>query len=746
MTRHLPLVLLLAACSDGGVDAKFQVRESVEQLHVTHATPGAQLEVVDARGAVVTSGTVDERGALMFRRIAPGQGYRVRVVGSTPPERTQPLKVMSVAESAPDPNSYAEQVLQPGFNYLRMRDGTTLSAYVTLPGPITGTYPTVVNYSGYSPSKPGKPIAGFDFLCADFPIVCTPPDDGTALLAGMFGFATVSVNIRGTGCSGGAYDYFETLQELDGYDVIEIAAAQKWVRHHQVGMVGLSYPGITQLFVAAQQPPSLAAIAPMSVIGNTASTLLPGGILNDGFALSWVTNVLNKAVPYGQGWEQGRADAGDEICRENQLLHGQLVDNVAQARASKFYDPAQHDRYNPTLFADKIRVPVFLTGAWQDEQTGPYFFTLIDRFTQSPSVKVTTFNGVHIDGVAPEVLVDWQAFLELYVAGRVPPDPTRFRNFSTFIFDNVFGSMTALPAARFSSYATLDEARSAWNAEPRIRNLYEMGAGMASDLGAPVSAFVHKFTQYPPTETRPQRLYLQPGGALGAAAPTVKPSASAWRLDPDQGARGVLAPRGDVWAKLPAYDWKQPPAGDAVVFVGEPLATDLELYGTASADLWLISDVDDADVQVTLSEVRPDGKEMYLQSGWLRASYRAPGPHATELWPDQTFEEKDWKPLVPGEWTQVRVATAGFSHVLRAGSRLKLQVDTPGGTRAEWRFALKTFPSAVRHGLGHDADHPSSLVLPRIEGGSAGAPLSPCPSLRGQPCRAYVPYVNAPRP
>ena len=50
-------------------------------------------------------------------------------------------------------------------------------------------------------------------------------------------------------------------------------------------MVGISYPGISQLFVAAARPPSLAAIAPMSVIGNTASTLLPGGILNDGFAL-----------------------------------------------------------------------------------------------------------------------------------------------------------------------------------------------------------------------------------------------------------------------------------------------------------------------------------------------------------------------------------------------------------------------------------------------------------------------------
>ena len=51
------------------------------------------------------------------------------------------------------------------------------------------------------------------------------------------------MNLRGTGCSGGAFDYFETLQSLDGYDVIETVAAQPWVANGKVGMVGISYPG-----------------------------------------------------------------------------------------------------------------------------------------------------------------------------------------------------------------------------------------------------------------------------------------------------------------------------------------------------------------------------------------------------------------------------------------------------------------------------------------------------------------------
>src|SRR5207248_3171305 len=133
----------------------------------------------------------------------------------------------------------------------------------TLPNKSNGPFPTVVNYSGYAASEPEDPNPDFMALCSDFPVVCTPPEDGVALLAGMLGYATVSVNIRGTGCSGGAYDYFEELQLLDGYDVIQIVASQSWAYRHQVGMVGLSYPGISQLFVASQKPPGLAAIAPM---------------------------------------------------------------------------------------------------------------------------------------------------------------------------------------------------------------------------------------------------------------------------------------------------------------------------------------------------------------------------------------------------------------------------------------------------------------------------------------------------
>ena len=46
------------------------------------------------------------------------------------------------------------------------------------------------------------------------------------------------------------------------------------------------------------------------------------------------------------------------------------------------------------------------------------------------------------------------------------------------------------------------------------------------------------------------------------------------------------------------------------------------MVGTGSVDLWLRSSATDTDLQVTLSEIRPDGLEYYVQNGWLRASHR----------------------------------------------------------------------------------------------------------------------------
>ena len=226
-----------------GRDPEFagEVRPSAEQVVVIGADPGEGLSL--SGGTVSTQGTADELGNLIFRDVAAGTGYTV--VDSSGESR--PFEVSSLTNHPVDA-FYDAQIVDEGFGYLETRDGTLLSVMVRLPGPAAGgPYPTVVEYSGYTPSDPDEP----------------QPAMG---LAAELGFATVGVNMRGTGCSGGAFEYFEPLQSLDGYDAIEVISRQPWVEGGQVGMVGLSYPGLSQLFVAQYRPPGLKAITPMSVI------------------------------------------------------------------------------------------------------------------------------------------------------------------------------------------------------------------------------------------------------------------------------------------------------------------------------------------------------------------------------------------------------------------------------------------------------------------------------------------------
>src|SRR5262249_4698273 len=185
---------------------------------------------------------------------------------------------------------------------------------------------------------------------------------------------TVGINMRGTGCSGGAFDFFEQPQSTDGYDAIETIAAQPWAAHHTVGMVGLSYPGISQLFVAQLRPPHLAAIAPLSVIDDTIQgTLAPGGILNTGFAVAWGEDRQHDAEPApqgGQGWATDRIKAGDKTCQANQALHSQAPDLIARIHDNKYWTDALGLPLSPEHFVNRIDVPVYLAGDWQDEQAG----------------------------------------------------------------------------------------------------------------------------------------------------------------------------------------------------------------------------------------------------------------------------------------------------------------------------------------------------------------------------------------
>ncbi|HIL02024.1 MAG TPA: CocE/NonD family hydrolase, partial [Myxococcales bacterium] len=710
--------------------AAFDVRESVGQLHVTGADIGSTLEVRDGAGALVGEGTVDLLRTFIGRSLDAG-GNTFRVIDREALVASADKQVMSVEDSLPDQSFYDNQVLEAGFNYITTRDGTTLSAFVSFP-PGAGPHPTLVFYSGYDPSNVASGLAA------------------VRLIGGPLGYATVGVNMRGTGCSGGAWDYFEPLQVLDGYDMVETIAAQDWVLHNHVGLAGLSYPGISQLFTAQTRPPHLAAAAPLSVIADTASSILaPGGIFNDGFAVEWAERVYDQAAPYGQGWEAAQVEIeaaeGVDTCAQNQIFHGRAVDPIARAFENDYYVPEIADPLNPSLFVGEIDVPILLSGAWQDEQTGPHFATLLDDFTGSPMTRFVVFNGLHVDGYSTDILAELIAFMDLYVKEQRPAPPPGYETIMLIASQAIFGQpLPALPIPYSDAglYPDLAAAQAAYEGQKQLKVIFERGSDPAR-LGKPSDGFAMEFDAWPPPETVAWRLYLHEDGSLRETAPTAATdSASKFEHDPEAGQR-------TFGGGQPFYDWAQPAPGKALVFESEPLIEDHVLVGSASVDLWLGSTADDADLQVLVSEVSPDGNETFVQAGWLRASQRALAPDANELRPVKTHLEADAALLPPGEYALTRVEVMPFGQVFRAGSRVRLVISTPGDSRERWRFKLLEYPlgALVEHQVAHSMVHPSSVVLPLIR--SAVVPVANrgfpvCPSRRGRPCRPHVAYSNAP--
>src|SRR6478609_8443130 len=77
----------------------FLVRPSVNQLYVLDATPGQELDLVDAADAVVASGTVDTAGSLAWRDLDAGV-YTVRTT-SSPATVSDPATVTDFDDPAP---------------------------------------------------------------------------------------------------------------------------------------------------------------------------------------------------------------------------------------------------------------------------------------------------------------------------------------------------------------------------------------------------------------------------------------------------------------------------------------------------------------------------------------------------------------------------------------------------------------------------------------------------------------------
>lgn len=504
------------------------------------------------------------------------------------------------------------------------------------------------------------------------------------------GIGVMGVSMRGTGCSEGTFHPFGPDWARDGAAVVDWIGDQPWSTG-DVAMIGTSFPALAAYATAAERPGHLRAIVPMVPLADVYRDVAwPGGIFNVSFAMAWT--VIQK---YGTAFALQEIAEGDTRCAA--AIPGQndptdLTGVVAQT--SPFVDSL--DRYTDFLGPEKlaaIDVPVLTHTAWQDEQLGSRPVYAYDHLDPDRTWIVVS-NGTH---------------------GGFERNPW----FSAYVVD-------------FLDHMLHGGPPQGWDA-PRVQVVQEVRDDQAhADIDA------HRAW---PVRTEPLALYPDAHGTLGPERPA-REAELAWPTplpSPGWFVEVGLLPRpvADDTYQLPV------PEHARVRLTTPPLAHDLEVLGPGSVDLWLSSTLPDTDLQVSLVEVRPDGQELYVQRGWLRASRRAEDPtRSTTTRPFHHHTADTAAPLVPGEVTPMRVELWPVGHVFRAGSAVRLYVEAPVGFTGFRQ--LEVLPAPGTNTLHVGPDTPTRLVLSHVtDSEGAPGPMPPCDVLANQACR---PSPAAPPP
>lgn len=584
--------------------------------------------------------------------------------------------------SAPPTAGASEPTYRRQVGAVETRDGVSLRYSVLLPSG-KGPFPVIINYSGYDPGA----IGGASWL-----------DGDTAMSADLdrflldHGYAVLGVNARGTGCSTGTFDFLGQKYGEDGYDIVEYAARQPW-SNGAIGMANWSWAGMSQLMTAAEQPPHLRAIAPGMVVGDMRrDSWAPGGVPAPGFVTDWRGYLHSRWTAVSRT----AAAEGDMGCVQQVAanLAGEAERSVTRMVLSHPLRDAVSDVRAPAAHVNRIQVPVLSMESFQDEAVtsrGDYYQERMDQ----DSIWLLQTNGGHDLYAARAMWPTLLAFLDHFVRGKAngfekTPRLTVWMETRTPGTDYFSRQLLAAPAWSFHDSSLVPQ---------RLHPVeYELGA-----QGTLLSA---ASLQPASTSTQQDSIdYPVPGPVVST------------RTAPDQ------------WGPL-AQHWRS----GSLHYTSPPLPGSLLAYGPASADLWVSATSADADLQLTLTELRPDGQEMFVQRGWLRLSNRKLDlARSTPLLPVPVDRPDSITPLDPDLQVFARVELSKFAHAFRRGSRLRLWIDTPS---AWGGYTFDYYATPARVSLWHGGKYRSVLRLGVISDIPVPERLPDCGQVLGQPCRA----------
>jgi putative CocE/NonD family hydrolase len=581
-----------------------------------------------------------------------------------------------------------EPVLRPDTQWVETSWGYRLNTLDLNPAPPAGyprdyRWPTLMETEGY---------AG-----AGTPNMYLRMDDGELMAMNIvFGrgpradYAYVKASVRGTECSGGSYNLYDRRHAWDGYHEIEWIAAQPW-SNAKVGLHGSSLSGQTAYWIAATQPPHLAAVSPNALHSDIYRDIfMVGGIQNNIFPVAW-TYGMGVSGPHRLPLAAAQSGTlvNDEICAWNVAVSkfsapGDLPqpENEAVWAAARSVDDDWYTSHAAITYAPAIKIPYYQQVNWQDEQVGPR--------------AVTLFNYIH---PTPREITD--------ADGRertIEP-----KTFSLSSGDHGFASFHARDLWNFLDIWLLGKADVAGLYEHKIYNYFE------TREDKPGSKFTSVKTgdSWPFRDTAYPKLYLHENGVANFDAPAGVEATDTYVS---------AAPRyGWFWyeaqsAESPVTTARGYP--DQVAYQSAPLDREVTVDGPVMMNLWAKLAGTDTDFYVSVADVFPNGDVSYIQRGLLKASHRqvdsARSLYAADGRMVQPYmPHTNPQPVTPLEATEFKIEIFPIGHIFRPGHRMLIQIHTPPAVEGLWGYTPTHHqPSAVT--ILHDADHPSWVQLPEV--------------------------------
>ena len=218
------------------------------------------------------------------------------------------------------------------------------------------------------------------------------------------GYVTAIQDVRGKYDSQGDWTPY-TTEGIDGYDVIEWLAGQKW-SNGKVGMVGGSYSGSAQLAAAIENPPHLVTIIPnITPATPYYNTPFENGVFTLGSDIRWADIVVNDI----SGLEMNTKFR--EVFQKNwfeELNHLPVIDldKKIMNKEVDFWRTWIHSKPGARYYSEidylgnmqNIKIPVFLQSGWFDvanRGTKMIYNKLIE--TGNENVKLIIGPWVHSD-------------------------------------------------------------------------------------------------------------------------------------------------------------------------------------------------------------------------------------------------------------------------------------------------------------------------------------------------------------